>query len=61
MKRNLKYTLIIDNTSENFLKHKDNGIFIKSWFGDPNDNELKYIADFLEGYLLVIYFKKRSY
>ena len=37
LKTDLKKTLIIDNVPENFLKHKENGIFIKSWYDDKDD------------------------
>lgn len=36
----LRKTLIIDNVPENFLRHKENGIFIKSWYDDKNDTYL---------------------
>ena len=37
LKTDLKKTLIVDNVPENFLRHKENGIFIKSWYDDKND------------------------
>ena len=39
--RNLKTTLIIDNLSSNFRLQTDNGIAIKSWFGNGKDNVLE--------------------
>ena len=38
--RDLSKTLIIDNNSENFQLQPDNGIYIKSWYNEPNDNAL---------------------
>jgi len=32
--------IIVDNIPENFALQPDNGIFIKSWFSDSNDNAL---------------------
>jgi TFIIF-interacting CTD phosphatase-like protein len=32
--RQLKSTLIVDNTKENFMYQKQNGIHIKDWIGD---------------------------
>lgn len=37
LKKDLSKTLIIDNVPENFIKQKENGIFIKSWYDDKND------------------------
>ncbi|OMJ93763.1 hypothetical protein SteCoe_3207 [Stentor coeruleus] len=38
--RDIDKTIIIDNFSKSFGKHSQNGIEIKSWTGDNNDNEL---------------------
>lgn len=35
--------ILIDNLPHNFSKQPLNGIEIKSWYGDPEDNELKKI------------------
>lgn len=37
----LARTIIIDNVPENFTQQKSNGIFIHSWFDDPNDSALR--------------------
>lgn len=44
----LSKVIIVDNLPENFIKHKDNGIFIKPWFDDPNDYALREIGLFLK-------------
>lgn len=45
--RDLSKTIIVDNFSENFALHKDNGICIKSWYGDLNDQVLISLEKFL--------------
>jgi len=45
---NLEKTLIIDNIPENFMRQKNNGIFIKSWFDDQEDRELKRLIPLLK-------------
>ena len=35
----LNKTIIIDNMPQNFRKHKDNAIYIKSFFGEENDDK----------------------
>lgn len=37
LKCDLKKTIIVDNIPENFIKQKENGIFIKSWYTDKED------------------------
>lgn len=32
--------IIVDNTKDNFMYHKSNGISIHSWYDDPNDSVL---------------------
>lgn len=44
----LSKVIIVDNLPENFIKHKDNGIFIKPWYDDPNDSALREIGTFLK-------------
>lgn len=41
--RDLNKILIIDNIPENFKLQKENGLHIKTWTGDINDEELKYL------------------
>ncbi|OMJ68664.1 hypothetical protein SteCoe_33822 [Stentor coeruleus] len=38
--RDLSKMIIVDNVAENFQLQPDNGILIRSWFDDPNDNAL---------------------
>ena len=38
--RDLNKTIIVDNVAENFQKQPENGILIKSWYDDPNDDAL---------------------
>ena len=40
--------LIIDNLPENFAIHTENGIYIASWFGDPEDRALYDLAPILK-------------
>ena len=40
LQKDLKKIIIVDNTPENFVFHKENGIYIKSWYNDRNDTEL---------------------
>ena len=47
--RDLWKTLIIDNLYESFLRQPDNGILIKSWYGDMADSELFTLLPFLKG------------
>eukprot|EP00341_Mesodinium_pulex_P008655 CAMPEP_0116921616 /NCGR_PEP_ID=MMETSP0467-20121206/21752_1 /TAXON_ID=283647 /ORGANISM="Mesodinium pulex, Strain SPMC105" /LENGTH=57 /DNA_ID=CAMNT_0004599749 /DNA_START=1145 /DNA_END=1318 /DNA_ORIENTATION=+ len=39
--------LIIDNLAENFQVNPENGIFITTWFNDPEDTCLKELIPFL--------------
>ena len=45
--RKIEDILIIDNLSHSFGFQIDNGIPILSWTDDPNDVELKYLAEYL--------------
>lgn len=45
--RDLTKTLIVDNNAENFQLQPDNGIYIRSWYNDPNDEALKRLAPLL--------------
>lgn len=38
--RDLSKTIIVDNFAENFALHRENGICIKSWYGDMTDEAL---------------------
>lgn len=46
--RDIKKTIIIDNNPENFKRHPENGIFIKSWMGDENDMALTLLFPILK-------------
>ncbi len=45
--RDLNRTIIIDNLAENFLLQPENGIAIKSWYDDYDDDALMQIAGLL--------------
>ncbi len=47
--RDIRKCIIVDNHAENFQCHPENGIFIKSWYGDPNDQALARLAPILKG------------
>jgi len=47
--RDLSKTLIVDNNAENFQLQPDNGIYIKSWYDDPDDSALLHLAPLLIG------------
>jgi len=46
--RELKNTIIIDNSPMSYLFHPDHAVPIGSWFDDPNDNELIDMMGFLD-------------
>lgn len=39
--------MILDNLAENFQVNPENGVFIVSWFSDPEDTILKELIPFL--------------
>lgn len=46
--RELKNTIIIDNSPMSYLFHPDHAVPVGSWFDDPNDTELLEMMPFLE-------------
>lgn len=44
MGRDLNRTIIVDNIAENYLLQPENGVCIKSWYDDPNDNALMQLS-----------------
>ena len=42
--RDLNRTIIVDNIAENYLLQPENGVCIKSWYDDPNDNALMQLS-----------------
>jgi len=44
----LERTIIIDNLKENFCWQKENGIHIKTWYSDENDDELEQLIHLLK-------------
>jgi len=46
--RELSKVLIVDNSPENFQLQPENGIYIKSWYDDPNDRALEELVKVLE-------------
>jgi len=49
MGRDLKKTMIIDNSSASFMFHPEYAIECITWFDDTNDTELKELSEFLIG------------
>lgn len=47
--RDLSKTIIVDNIPENFNKQPGNGIYIRSWFKDPEDTALLDLMPLLKG------------
>lgn len=45
--RDLTKTIIVDNNKVNFSLHPQNGIAIKSWYGDPADQALQKLTPIL--------------
>ena len=48
LNRNLKDVIIVDNMPESYLNQPENGVPIKSWFGNPKDTELQTLLLILE-------------
>jgi len=46
--RDLKSTIIIDNSPASYMFHPENAIPVESWFDDANDTELLDIIPFME-------------
>lgn len=45
--RDITKTMIVDNSCENFKLQPSNGIYIKSWYDDPNDLALRQLSKVL--------------
>jgi len=46
--RDLNHILIMDNVAENFMLQPNNGIFICTWYDDPNDTALSALTPLLD-------------
>lgn len=46
--------LIVDNNPDNFQYQPENGIYIKSWYNDPQDKALVELGPLLKGNFLLI-------
>lgn len=47
--RDIRKCIIVDNNAENFQLHNENGVFIRSWYGDAHDQALFKLAPILKG------------
>lgn len=47
LNRDLERVIIVDNSPSNFSVQKENGIFIKSWYGEKQDKVLKELQKIL--------------
>ena len=45
--RDLKDTIIIDNSPASYIFHPNNAVPVSSWFNDPHDTELTDLCPFL--------------
>lgn len=52
--RDLSKTMIVDNNPDNFQLQPENGIYIRSWYNDPDDEALMRLAPLLIGMFLFI-------
>ena len=43
--RDLSKVCIVDNNKDNFSLQPENGLFISSYYGEPDDDELRYLCD----------------
>ena len=43
--RDLKRVCIVDNNKDNFSLQPENGLFISSYYGEQNDNELSFLCN----------------
>lgn len=50
--RNLDDIVILDNSIFSFANQLGNGILINSFYNQKDDNELSYILDYLENYII---------
>lgn len=46
--RDMSKVMILDNLAENFQVNPENGVFIVTWFSDPEDTILKELIPFLK-------------
>ena len=44
----MKDIIIVDNNIASFSEQMENGIYVPSFYGDPNDAELQKIGEFLK-------------
>ncbi|KAF9430301.1 hypothetical protein BGZ94_007475 [Podila epigama] len=51
--RDLKSTIIIDNSPASYIFHQSNAVPISSWFNDPHDTELLDLIPFLVDLIVV--------
>lgn len=42
--RDLKYVILVDNLEQNFRLQRENGIHIRSWYGDRTDDMLNRLS-----------------
>ena len=40
LRRPIDQVILIDNAPSSYLLHPENGVAVKSWFSDPDDDEL---------------------
>jgi len=46
--RDIRHTIIIDNSPASYMFHPENAVPVESWFDDPNDVELLELIQVLE-------------
>ena len=53
--RDLRTMIIVDNLEHNFKLQRNNGIHIRSWYGDRNDEMLKKVGNELKKLAILNY------